>query len=238
MGRGWFEVEGDNFGVEDYTGTISEVRFESGDYGWQMVVVNKLDEPTPKNDGTLRTEGLAYYSLPKTWVSRDGGASVIDESGDLDARPNANTQFGKLLKRVGALAADAFTSSPYEAASWTGLRFQWKTEGKGEGRKQVEGEWVKDPDSKGKLMPVRFLGGGVASNGATTTFDPTAILIPINLPSDIHDALTGIAQTHTSEKFEEEALKQLVGVREDPQADQKAYLAAVSSGELYEALRA
>src|SRR5713101_6949366 len=103
MGRGWFEVDGDNFGVEDYTGTIAEVRFESGNYGWQMVVVNKLDEPTPKNDGTLRTEAVVYYSLPKTWLSRDGGLSVLDESGDVDARPNANTQFGRLIKRVGEI---------------------------------------------------------------------------------------------------------------------------------------
>jgi hypothetical protein len=235
MARDVFDIPSGEF-VEDFTGTISDVAFVEGTFGWQTQVTVTLDEAIPKQDGTLMTEKTIYLGLPDDWRSTDGFTldKIVNGAVDPEAKISRRNKWGNFvgcLQDLGAPLREKGTHL-YSATEWAtaGYRCRFETIDAGRSYKmndRVTGE-PKEGKTKGYVAPTEFLGVKSGSNGqAPKAFDLAALA----LPDATYEALNTLAQGSTADEFMVGAVK-----HRSESADPVAFMDAVKSGALYERL--
>jgi hypothetical protein len=123
-----------------------------------------------------------WFSIGSGWVSKDGGKSIVHESGSTEKFFVKTTQYYRIIRRcldefkIGALL-EADGRSPFIAGSWEGFSFQMKAEEQEaiRNRSLPEGEQMQKP--RDKTMPFKFLGfsgGSVSTAGASASASSSA----------------------------------------------------------------
>lgn len=236
MARDPFDIPSGEF-TEDFTGSIKTVEFPAGDYGTQAKVIITRDEPVAANDGTLLTEKHIYLRVPRDWTSRDGGLTldrVVDGMVDEDAKITRRSQWGDFIGRLDDLGVDrrSLGLTAYSASAWEncGVHGRFETVKAGEDYTLTDrdtGE-KKQGKTKGYVAMTELLGVAGTNGQAPKAFN----LASLGLPDETVDILMGLAQAETPAKFQTDA----VAHRKDA-TDLAGFMEAVTSGQLYEALR-
>lgn len=127
--------------------------------------------------GTTDNEDLPethiYFPLGKGWVSKDGGKTIVHDSGKADKYFVGSSLIAKLIARcidefgMGDLLEER--GGPFESAPWVDLVFQMKYQ---------TIDFGQGIDVKPKLFPVAFLGTtgtAVAAVGSSAPSSPHAV---------------------------------------------------------------
>ena len=119
-----YELEAGGF-AEDFTGTITEPRFESGEYGIQLACTIIVDEIIEPPDVDYEKQPV-WWSCGDGWQLSDSMGSAIES---LKGRRKIRTssKYGHLLARTHEELQVPLhlRGSPLEAAIWDGLRFHF-----------------------------------------------------------------------------------------------------------------
>lgn len=148
--------------------------------------------------GTTDNEDLpethVYFPLGKGWSSKDGGVSIVHDSGKSDKYFVQSSLIAKLITRcvtdfgMGDLLESR--GGPFESSPWVNLVFRMKYQ------PQDYGQGI---DAKPKLFPVQFLGEAgnvVAAIPTPTGSNPAAAILarqqtaaPVSLRDQVIDAI-------------------------------------------------
>src|SRR4051812_19246099 len=82
--------------LDDFTGTVTSLDFETSDYGPQFKFTVKYDTPQPRNDGTLAMEKFFWIGLPDSW--NFNGERIVHESGDLGKFLDSRNKFQQIVQ--------------------------------------------------------------------------------------------------------------------------------------------
>lgn len=126
-----------------------------------------------KTDNIDQPETHVWFPLGKGWVSKDGGKTIVHESGKADKYFVKTSLMAKLIERcvndfgIGEILASR--GGPFEAAPWQGLTFHMKSE------TITFGAGISDQT---KVFPQRFVGAAaeapVAANPAAAALAKAA----------------------------------------------------------------
>ena len=175
----------------DYEGTITDAKFENGQFGYQMKLT--FDEIDGREDPVFE-----YYSIPESWESPDGGDSIVRVDGkDPHQNPlkksNAWQRFVMAAAKLNGVYEAVGEEAPLNAPAWIGCRFRMEA---------VPGKSYKDRDTgemkiaKDKNYPVEFLGkdSGVSASAASTNGKSS-----VDSLSVLHDLSDPVAQSKIQE---------------------------------------
>lgn len=105
-----------------------------------------------------------WYSLGGGWESKDGGLTIVHDSGNADKYFNKSSQIYKIISRC----RDDFKitailekrGDPFHAATWNSLKFRMQNETQ---------PGIRGAEGKDKTMPVEYLGevGSAGTNGSS-----------------------------------------------------------------------
>lgn len=166
----YWDLEEGGGGLNGARGVVTDTFFTEGDYGWQWIIKTKFDDPEnwPKfEDGTF----TLYLGLPPGWLSKDGGETVVHESGDESKRYNKGSKVGRFITQLAKIGAQEELPdfNPYVAASVKGIHWECaNVPFSKRAPKEVDGKRVLDAQGKEiwedvpgatELMPVKILGG-------------------------------------------------------------------------------
>jgi hypothetical protein len=101
-----------------------------------------------------------WYSFGSGWVSKDGGESIVHESGNPDKFFQKNSQYNKIIQRcTGEFGLKELFeergADPFHADMWVGLKFLMVSEEQEKIRDKETGE---DKTPRPKLFPAAYLG--------------------------------------------------------------------------------
>lgn len=177
----------------DYEGTISDAKFEVGQYGTQMKLV--FSEIDGGEDDVFE-----YYSIPDTWETNDGG-QTIERSDGKDKFEHPLKRSNKWQRFVMAAAAcggdkvieELGEDAPFNAGAWIGTRWHMDA---------VEGKTYKDRDTgetkkaKDTNFPVEYLGKDSVAVSASSNgkVDSLSVLTTLNNPT-VESQIADLAKT-------------------------------------------
>jgi hypothetical protein len=224
----------DRGGDEGFWGTISDINFKSGDYGFEGTIQVLYDEPRAKDDGTLSFGRPIFCKV----AGSDQGFQVTDDGAGFthpdQKKPRANSRWGETMTRISELVSAAGIPLTGEGnQKLVGLRLFWELEEADQPysfKDKVTGE-KKTGKTKGKWMPTEVTIGSTASSNGAGSFD-LASLRDQGLTPVLESDLVGAAKTSDSaQAFMAKAVTIVPG-------DAKAVVGALGTPAFYEALKA
>ncbi len=173
----------------DYEGTVSDAKFENGQFGYQMKMT--FDEIDGREDPVFE-----YYSIPDSWESTDGGETISRVDGkDAHEAPlkksNAWQRFVMAAGGLNGVFEAVGEDAPINASAWIGCRFRMEAV---EGKSYTDRDTKETKKAKDKNFPVEFLG-----KDSTVTPTTSNGHSPTDSLSVLHDLKDPIAQSKIQE---------------------------------------
>lgn len=167
----------------DYEGTISDAKFEVGQYGTQMKLT--FAEIDGREDDVFE-----FYSIPDTWESPDGGQTIerVDGKDKFDNPLKRSNKWQRFVMAAAAAGGDKVIEelgddAPFNANAWIGTR--WRMEAV-EGKKYKDRDTGEEKKAKDTNYPVEYLGKDSTTTGAPSTsngkVDSLSVLTTLNNP--------------------------------------------------------
>lgn len=222
----------------DYEGTVTDAKFENGQFGYQMKLT--FDEIDGREDPVFE-----YYSIPDSWESTDGGETISRVDGkDAHQNPlkksNAWQRFVMAAAKLNGVYEAVGDDAPLTASAWIGCRFRMEA---------VPGKSYKDRDTgeakvaKDKNYPVEFLGkdsSTTTNSGQPASGNGTG---SVNSLSVLHDLSDPVAQAKIQELAKSlpypawfQASFKVINATGQPVEELSDLIAAMGQRALYEGL--
>ncbi len=133
-----------------------------------------------ETDDPEHPEERVIFPLGKGWTSKDGGKTIVHDSGAANGTGRAKFIAGSMIARLITRCVDDFNmgdllsslspDGPYAASLWVGMRFHMKSE---------TISWGSGMKDSNKAMPQKFLGlseGNDAAPAAKAAVNPADVL--------------------------------------------------------------